>query len=91
VTNITKDTFGDKEKWYENGGDDSFNNTKYTDEDFEYNNFYFDLCKCTHLNNTGSECDHGENLLHICYYNKFGFCPYLFHTEKHPRRIRTLQ
>lgn len=91
VTNITKDTFGDKEKWYENGGDDSFNNTKYTDEDFEYNNFYFDLCKCTHLNNTGSECDYDENLLDICYYNKFGFCPYLFHTEKHPRRIRTLQ
>ena len=91
VTNITEDTFGDKEKWYEDEGVDSFNNTKYTDEDFEYNNFYFDLCKCTHLKDTGSECDHGENLLHICYYNKFGFCPYLFHTEKHPRRIRTLQ
>ena len=27
----------------------------------------------------------------ICYYKKYGFCPYLFTPERHPRRIRTLQ
>lgn len=86
-----KDTFNDKEKWYEDN-DSNYSNEKYVDEDFKYENLYFNLDKCNYLNEQSTpECSCGENTLNICYYKKFGFCPYLFSPELHPRRIRTLQ
>ena len=92
--NIQKDTFGDKEKWFEDN-DPNFNNTKYVEEDFEYKDYILDLSKCQYfkeiLEGDDNECSCSDNHLGFCYYQKFGFCPYLFEKEKHPRRIRTLQ
>ncbi len=92
--NIQKDTFGDKEKWFEDN-DPNFNNTKYVEEDFEYKDYILDLSKCQYfkeiLEGNDNECSCLDNHLGFCYYQKFGFCPYLFEKEKHPRRIRTLQ
>lgn len=92
-TNIEKDTFGDIEKWYEDDNE-SFDNTKYVEEDFEYKNYELDLLKCPFFDNsntTNIQCNKEENSLKFCYYQKYGFCPYLFNKEYHPRRIRTLQ
>ena len=64
------------------------------EEDFEYKNYELDLLKCPFFDNsntTNIQCNKEENSLKFCYYQKYGFCPYLFNKEYHPRRIRTLQ
>lgn len=62
----------------------------YTEDDYEIQTNYINLNKCTHYIADAPieacDCDYG----HTCYYQKFGYCPFRFKTEKHNRRIRTL-
>lgn len=62
----------------------------YTEDDYEVQTNFIDLNRCVHyLPDVALEecdCDFG----HTCYYQKFGYCPFRFKTEKHNRRIRTL-
>ena len=83
----------------EQGGYDS---TLYTEDDLEVLTSTIDLLQCkyycpelaTYENNW---CDCKARTLDNdlpaveCIYQKNGYCPYRFQTEKHPRRIRTLQ
>ena len=65
---------------------------KYTLDDCETQTNYIDLNKCKYydqmadLNELDCKCGNG----HTCFYQKFGYCPFRFKTEKHNRRIRTL-
>lgn len=65
---------------------------QYTSDDYEIQTNYIDLNKCQYYDpNADIEAfDCHCNGEHICYYQKFGYCPYRFETEKHPRRVRTL-
>ena len=93
-TNASKDTFLDKVKWFEEDNP-NFSDTEYVEDDFEYQNYELNLDLCNYADKTNSraarECSYSTNTNHVCYYKKYGFCPYLFTPEKHPRRIRTLQ
>jgi hypothetical protein len=92
-TNASKDTFLNKEKWFEENND-NFSNTKYVEEDFKYNNYELNLDLCNYMDKTNStkvkECNYSTNENGVCFYKKYGFCPYLFTPERHPRKIRTL-
>ena len=90
TNNVTKDTFLNKEKWFEED-DSNFSNTKYVDTDFECNTYELNLNQCNYLDSDNNDCSHTDNIHKICYYKKYGFCPFLFNPELHPRRIRTLQ
>lgn len=63
----------------------------YTEDDYEIVTNYIDLNKCQfyHLDNlvNKQECDKSGS---ICLYQRYGYCPYRFQTEKHCRKIRTL-
>ena len=89
-TNIKEDTFLDKEKWFEEDNS-NFSNTKYVETDFECNTYELNLNQCKYINNHNNDCSYNSNTKGICYYKKYGYCPYLFTPELHPRRIRTLQ
>lgn len=90
TNNVTKDTFLNKEKWFEED-DANFSNTKYVDTNFECNTYELNLNQCNYLDSDNNDCSHIDNIHKICYYKKYGFCPFLFNPELHPRRIRTLQ
>lgn len=66
---------------------------KYTDSDYEVHTNYLDLSRCPYFisNKTIGESDCSYCSGSICYYQKFGYCPYLFTSEKHCRRVRTLK
>ena len=66
---------------------------KYTDSDYEVHTNYLDLNRCPYFisNKTIGESDCNYCSGSICYYQKFGYCPYLFTSEKHCRRVRTLK
>lgn len=74
-------------------------NTKYVDEDLKIVTGYIDLLKCQYYDATQAKssngwCDCCYNSAEYdkeCIYQKSGKCPYRFQTEKHPRRIRTLE
>lgn len=85
-----KDTF--KVKDYVQAVD----STKYIEEDLEIITDYIDLNKCQYFDpeaatfeNHWRDCYCSNNSID-CIYQKEGYCPYRFETEKHPRRIRTL-
>lgn len=63
---------------------------KYTDEDYVIETNYIDLNKCPYYIKDAEidQCDCGKGT--TCFYQKFGYCPHRFKTEKHDRRIRTL-
>lgn len=93
---LYKDSF--KVKNYldiENGG---FDGTLYTDDDVEVVTSYIDLLKCKFYSpleatpqNNWCDCKAEGETNKECMYQKKGYCPYRFTTEKHPRKIRTLQ
>lgn len=91
-----EDTFGVKSYIENPNTNTSFilDCNKYTDDDYEIITNYIDLSKCPHyISNTSIEtpdCSYCNDNT-FCYYQKFGYCPYLFTSEKHPRRIRTLK
>lgn len=69
----------------------------YTEDDFVIETNYINLNKCKYYDfqarvedcDCKYDCDGKANK--TCYYQKFGYCPYRFEAEKHPRRIRTLK
>lgn len=65
---------------------------QFTNDDLEVSTKYIDLNKCKYYKENVSfdEPDCSFNGKHICLYQKYGYCPYLFETEKHCRKIRTL-
>lgn len=73
--------------------------TKYIEEDLDIVTSTIDLTQCEYYNPTAATyenqwCDckfgTGDKYEKECIYQKLGYCPYRFQTEKHPRRIRTL-
>ena len=91
---IYKDTFMIKD--YVKAIDD----TKYTEDDIEIITDQIDLLQCDYYypqdatyENQWCDCrfkDKNNIAKRECLYEKMGICPYLFQTEKHPRKIRTL-
>ena len=81
-----------------NGG---YDDTIYTDDDISIITAKIDLLQCKYYHpeqsssqNQWCDCSYGDNsniCKKECMYQKLGYCPYRFSTEKHPRRIRTLQ
>lgn len=90
---VAKDTF--KLKSYLNN-EVEFNGLdpiRYTEDDYKIVTDYIDLNKCPHYNCYAgvreSDCNHSDSN-GVCMYQKYGYCPYLFQTQKHCRKIRTL-
>ena len=94
------DTFTCKKYLSEEGYDNQLplSAQKYTDDDYEITTNYIDLNQCPYYktNAAAAECDcnyhidSNNNFDKICMYQKYGYCPYLFKTEKHCRKVRTL-
>lgn len=65
----------------------------YTEDDYKIITDYIDLNKCLYYNHnaaaTERDCEY-VNGNGVCMYQKYGYCPYLFKTQKHCRKIRTL-
>lgn len=76
------------------------NSAKYTADNYEILTNYINLNACKYyIGNakaSGCDCAYQENGAvaaqpnRVCMYQKYGYCPYLFETEKHCRRTRTL-
>ena len=76
---------------------DIVDSTKYTEDDIECITSKIDLTQCKYYDATKAtyankwcDCSYGGSFNKECIYQKLGYCPYRFDTEKHPRRIRTL-
>ena len=90
------DTFAQKKFLSEDGPKSNnilpFNSSEYTEDDLNFNTAYFNLNKCPYYNENGNadqpDCSYCNG---TCLYQKDGYCPYLFQTEKHCRKIRTLK
>lgn len=75
--------------------------TQYTEDDYEILTGKIDLLQCQYYKpdkataaNNWCDCSFNSkdnSCIHECIYQKLGKCPYRFQTEKHPRRIRTLE
>ena len=91
--------------YYDTCGKKSFVNTKdfvegelpldeseYSLDDCEVETNYIDLNKCEYYKPDAGldQCDCSCNGEHLCFYQRFGYCPYRFESEKHDRRVRTL-
>lgn len=92
-----RDITGIKSLLHNNVDKSGFNPEQYTLDDITIVTNYIDLNKCKYYLENGKECDCGYNTLSsnieynkICMYQKYGYCPYLFKTQKHCRKIRTL-
>lgn len=64
----------------------------YTADDYEIQTNFIDLNKCIYYDKEAElhQCDCKFGNGHTCFYQKFGYCPFRFPTEKHDRRVRTL-
>lgn len=96
----TFDTFGAKQYLNEDAELDSaalpLNSGKYTDDDFKVITNYIDLNECEYYDAAAGATDYdckcgSKESDKVCLYQKYGYCPYRFQTEKHCRRIRTLK
>lgn len=63
----------------------------YDEDDYEIVTNVIDLTKCKYYGQKTQSCSYGSTAEKTCYYQKYGYCPYLFETEKHCRKIRTLK
>lgn len=69
----------------------------YTEDNYVIETNYINMNKCEFYvqTNEADECDccydDAVKPTKTCYYQKFGYCPYRFKTEKHCRKIRTLK
>lgn len=63
-----------------------------TSDDYKVETNYIDLNRCSYYDKDAdiNECDCTYGGKHTCFYQKFGYCPFRFKTEKHNRRVRTL-
>lgn len=98
------DTFAQKSILSDYGEDINFKNTyvshhdlpysaaQFSNDDLEISTKYIDLTKCKYYNTQAKinepDCSCGGQ--HICLYQKYGYCPYMFTSEKHCRKVRTL-
>ena len=65
--------------------------TVYSEDDYKVVTNYIDLNRCpNYLGNVGSAANDCNFSKGVCMYQKYGYCPYLFETQKHCRKIRTL-
>lgn len=94
------DTFMAKKYLDENAENDAttlpLNASQYTEDDYDIITNYIDLNNCQYYNAaataTAYDCKCGSSSYDkVCLYQKYGYCPYRFQTEKHCRRIRTLK
>lgn len=74
-----------------------FSSAQFTDDDIEIATKYIDLNKCPfYCQDCDCDCSYTNDKQiagepnKICLYQKYGYCPYLFQSEKHCRKIRTL-
>lgn len=74
-----------------------YSSKDFTENDIKVNTRYIDLNSCQYYSgNTPrtQNCCYGgttDNPTKFCMYQKYGYCPYQFQTEKHCRKIRTLK
>lgn len=78
--------------------EDGIDPTLYTEADLEIVTAKIDLLQCKYyepasatFENNWCDCSYGGETTRECIYQKLGYCPYRFESEKHPRRIRTLR
>lgn len=68
---------------------------KYSEDNYVIETNFINLNKCQYYIPSAEarvcDCCYGGQPTKTCYYQKFGYCPYRFETEKHNRRIRTLK
>lgn len=94
--NLTKDTFMLKSYLNNDIEKNGLSPIEYTEDDYKIVTDYINLNKCKYYNEDNNaneknfyDCSYG-NVERICLYQKYGYCPYLFQTQKHCRKIRTL-
>lgn len=65
----------------------------YSEDNYVVETNYINMNKCKYyLPTAGAHtCDCSYEPNKICFYQKYGYCPYRFETEKHCRKIRTLK
>ena len=89
-----KDSFMLKSYLKNSAEPNGFNPTIYTEEDVKVITDYIDLNRCKYYNSNAtikeSDCKHKDSTNGVCMYQKYGYCPYRFQTQKHCRKIRTL-
>lgn len=89
-----KDSFMLKSYLKNSAEPNGFNPTIYTEEDIKVITDYIDLNRCKYYNSNAtikeSDCKHKDSTNGVCMYQKYGYCPYRFQTQKHCRKIRTL-
>lgn len=88
--NTNYDTFMCKSYLSEKGSTNSLplDSSIYDEDNFKIITNIIDLTKCQHYLYESQGCNFNNK---ICYYQKYGYCPYLFTSEKHCRKIRTLK
>lgn len=89
-----KDTFMLKSYLNNDIETNGFDPTVYTEDDLKVVTDYIDLNKCSYYNSSAgindSDCTHKDASNGVCMYQKYGYCPYRFQTQKHCRKVRTL-
>lgn len=89
-----KDSFMLKSYLNNDAEKNGFKPTEYTEENIKVVTDYIDLNRCKYYNEKASlkddDCLHQNSSNGVCMYQKYGHCPYRFQTQKHCRKIRTL-
>ena len=75
-----------------------YSRMQYSEDDLIISTKYVDLNNCPYYHSDNQDiysCDCGynnnSNPQDYCMYQKYGYCPYLFESEKHCRKVRTLK
>ncbi|MGN1297975.1 MAG: hypothetical protein ACI4VH_06160, partial [Clostridia bacterium] len=94
TTTEVKDSFMLKSYLNNDAEKNGFKPTEYTEENIKVVTDYIDLNRCKYYNEKASlkdnDCLHQNSSNGVCMYQKYGYCPYRFQTQKHCRKIRTL-
>lgn len=94
TTTEVKDSFMLKSYLNNDAEKNGFKPTEYTEENIKVVTDYIDLNRCKYYNEKASlkdsDCLHQSSSNGVCMYQKYGYCPYRFQTQKHCRKIRTL-
>lgn len=94
TTTEVKDSFMLKSYLNNDAEKNGFKPTEYTEENIKVVTDYIDLNRCKYYNKKASlkdnDCLHQNSSNGVCMYQKYGYCPYRFQTQKHCRKIRTL-
>ena len=89
-----RDTFSLKSYLNNDVEKNGYDPIEYTEDDLKIITDYIDLNQCKYYNSTAKtnekDCKHNCSSNGLCMYQKYGYCPYLFQTQKHCRKIRTL-